>query len=215
MNIRDAYTHWSTTYDTMVNPVRDLDAVVTRQVLRDRRYRSIIEWGCGTGKNTPFLAEIGGQVNAIDFSEGMLAIAQEKVTANNVVFHTGDITTRWLFDDASTDLIVCNLILEHIADLSFVFAEAQRCLAQGGHFFLCELHPFKQYQGGQARFDGENGQVLVPAFLHHISDFTNAAAKNGLQMERLEEWWHHPDYTLPPLLISFMFSKLPHSKEML
>jgi len=182
---------------------------VTRQVLGDRRAHAILETGCGTGKNTVFLAEIGESVLALDFSEGMLSRAREKVPARHVTFAEADLTQRWPCEDRSRDLIVCNLVLEHIADLSFVFAEAARCLEPGGRLFACELHPFRQYQGTQANFQRDQGTTEIPAFVHNLSDFTQAARAHGLSLDDLNEWWHAEDQGLPPRLISFLWSSSP------
>lgn len=206
MSIRDAYTTWSATYDTQENATRDLDARVTRQILGGLRCRNVLELGCGTGKNTPFLAQIGERVQALDFSEGMLALAREKVQAGNVTFAVADITQSWPCADRSVDLIVCNLVLEHIEDLGFIFAKAARCLTPDGQFFVCELHPFRQYQGTQAKIAHTDGETRIDAFLHHISDFLSAASDAGLTLRRLDEWWPQPDRAKPPLLLSLLFN---------
>ncbi|NTU56864.1 MAG: methyltransferase domain-containing protein, partial [Anaerolineales bacterium] len=72
MDIQNAYNEWSDIYDTNANLTRDLDSTVTRSLLANRRFDSILELGCGTGKNTVFFAEIGGRVHALDFSQGMV-----------------------------------------------------------------------------------------------------------------------------------------------
>jgi ubiquinone/menaquinone biosynthesis C-methylase UbiE len=207
MDIQGAYNEWSGTYDSDENLTRDLDQKVTRDSLTDLRFESILEIGCGTGKNTPFLAQIGQAVHAVDFSEGMIEKAREKVQAQNVQFATMDISQKWIFDDQSFDLVVCNLVLEHIQDIVFVFAEAARTLQPGGRFFLNELHPFRQYGGGKARFQRGDETVEVEAFTHHISDFLNAASALGLGLVQLAEYWHTADENKPPRLISFLFEK--------
>ena len=58
MNIQDAYTRWSDTYDSDRNLTRDLDHRATRDALTGLRYQNIMELGCGTGKNTAFLTAI-------------------------------------------------------------------------------------------------------------------------------------------------------------
>lgn len=205
MSVRDAYTSWSTTYDTDVNPTRDLDHDATRATLGGLRVADAIEIGCGTGKNTALLAEIAAQVRALDFSEGMLAQAQAKVQAPNVAFTHADLTRPWPCADQSANLVVGNLVLEHIEDLGWVFAEARRCLRPGGRLFLCELHPARQYQGLQAHFSSDGGEVVIPAFVHHISDYLAAAEASGLTLRELREWWHTPDRLRAPLLVSFLF----------
>jgi ubiquinone/menaquinone biosynthesis C-methylase UbiE len=207
MNIQKAYNEWSETYDSDKNLTRDLDQKVTREELANLHFNSILEMGCGTGKNTSFLAQIGASVHAIDFSQGMIEKAQEKIKAENVRFSIANLTQKWPSEDETYDLIVCNLVLEHIEDLSFIFSEAFRVLEEEGRFLINELHPFRQYEGKKARF-GEGEEVTeIPAFVHHISDFLNAALNNELTLVKLNEWWHEDDQSKPPRLISFLFEK--------
>ena len=207
MKIQDAYNEWSDSYDSDINLTRDLDSKLTRELLTDLQANSILELGCGTGKNTSFLAQIGAKVEAVDFSQGMIQKAREKVKAENVIFSTMDITQAWKFTDLSFDLITSNLVLEHIRDLSFVFSEASRTLKSQGQFFINELHPFRQYDGKKARFQRDDETVEVDAFMHHISDFTNAATAQGLMLIKLNEYWHEADGGKPPRLVSFLFGK--------
>ena len=207
MHIQKAYNSWSATYDSDENRTRDLDQVVTEKTLANSYYKSILELGCGTGKNTIFLSQIGENVHAIDFSEGMISLAREKLKSCNVTFSLADITHPWHCDNASVDLVVCNLVLEHIKNLSFIFSEAFRVLVTGGHFFICELHPFRQYQGTQANFQTAHGTIEIQAFVHHISDFLNAARSNEFHLAEFEEWWHETDENKLPRLVSFVFKK--------
>jgi malonyl-CoA O-methyltransferase len=137
----------------------------------------------------------------------MLARAREKVQAANVTFTEADLTQPWPVEDNSADLVVCNLVLEHIEGLRFIFGEAARVLMAGGLFFVCELHPFRQYQGTVANFQREEGAILIPAYVHHISDFLAAAAENEFALASLKEWWHEEDAGKPPRLASFVFEK--------
>lgn len=207
MSIQAAYNNWAATYDLDRNLTRDLDQVVTRETLAHRRCRSILEIGCGTGKNTALLADIGGKVLALDFSQGMINRAKEKLPLDHVTFAVAGLTYSWPCDDQSVDLVVCNLVLEHIADLSFIFSEAFRALMAGGDFFICELHPFRQYQGIKANFKRDQETTVIPAFVHHISEFIRAAQSNKLTIESFNEWWHEDDQDKLPRLVSFLFKK--------
>ena len=207
MNIQDAYTRWSDTYDSDRNLTRDLDHRATRDALAGLRYQNIMELGCGTGKNTAFLTEAGQQIVAVDFSPGMLRQAKSKIKSAHVFFVVADLTKPWPCKDEAFELIVCNLVLEHIEDLDAVFAQVSRALKTGGQFFLSELHPFRQYKGTKANFRREDEAIEIPAFVHHLSDFTEAARTNGLLMRMMKEWWHEEDENKLPRLVSFMFEK--------
>src|SRR5438552_1446156 len=190
MNIQKAYTDWAATYDSDRNLTRDLDQLVTRETLGDLRCKSILEIGCGTGKNTALRAQLGERDQALDFSPAMIEKAREKLSLDNVRFEVADITQPWAFESHSFDLITCNLVLEHIRNLSFIFAEASRVLVEKGQFFVSELHPFRQYQGTQANFRRNQETIQIPAFVHHISDFIEAAAANKLVLAQMKERWH-------------------------
>ncbi len=223
MTIRKAYTAWAATYDSDRNPTRDLDRLVTSVTLAQKQYAAVLEIGCGTGKNSPLLARIAARLYALDFSEGMISQAKARLDSDpyhaqndNVLFGTANLTQAWPCAAQAVNLVVSNLVLEHIADLSFVFSEAHRVLTKPGYFFICELHPFKQYQGKKATFQQaaneqqSEQQTEIPAFVHHLSDFLAAAEQAGFTLGSLREWWDdadHIDHTLPPRLVSFMFEK--------
>lgn len=189
MSVQSAYQHWAHSYDSVVNPTRDLDALVMHEKFANRRFDRVLELGCGTGKNTPLLASVAGELTAMDFSPAMLEIAQAKVQATNVRFVVADLSLPWPLDGTGFDLITCNLVLEHVQDLLPVFAQAQQHLAPGGQFFVCELHPAKQYLGSQARFQHAGREHKIPAYMHHLSDYLAAAAASGMKMVELQEWW--------------------------
>lgn len=79
MDVKCGYDNWAVSYDDCLNPTRDLDKTVTMNALENFHFHSILEIGCGTGKNTNFLTKIGDVVNCIDFSDAMMQIAKNKL----------------------------------------------------------------------------------------------------------------------------------------
>ncbi|MDX1762503.1 MAG: methyltransferase domain-containing protein, partial [Christiangramia sp.] len=79
MSIEKAYDHWSSQYDSNKNKTRDLDGQVTRNVLGNLKFNSVLELGCGTGKNTEWLQTRANSILAVDFSEEMLTLAKKKI----------------------------------------------------------------------------------------------------------------------------------------
>jgi len=200
------YDEWSATYDTVVNPTRDLEKRACESLLGQHSFERVLELGGGTGKNTAWLASRAREVVSVDLSPEMQAVAREKVTATNVEFRIGDVTATWNFGNVF-DLITCSLILEHVEDLRHIFSEAARIVVPGGRFYICELHPFKQYSGSKARFEAKGGERILECFTHHVSDYTNAALISGFAIERIDEWFDGYDRTGMPRLVSFVFKK--------
>ncbi len=208
MSILKAYDDWSKSYDTDENLTRDLDGIITEKTFRDLHFNSILEIGCGTGKNTELLSKISEKVHAFDFSQKMILKAKSKIHSDNVVFTTSDLTKKWPSKNRSIDLVISNLVLEHINNLEFVFSEASRTLTERGKFFVSELHPFRQYLGKKANFTRGGETTKIESFVHNISHFINAADENKLKLLEIKEWWHPDDQNKLPRLVSFMFEKI-------
>lgn len=208
LNTLSAYDSWAASYDTVRNVTRDLDLDVTARLLRGQRFLLTVEAGCGTGKNTPFFASISDYVLALDFSAKMLALARERAPGPQVQFEQADLLHRWPCADAVASLVSCNLVLEHIEHLAHIFNEAARVLVDRGTFFVSELHPFKQYLGGQARFiNAQQIETRIEAHVHHLSDYLRAAKAANFALEHLQESWHADDTGAPPRLLSLRFRK--------
>jgi ubiquinone/menaquinone biosynthesis C-methylase UbiE len=170
-------------------------------------FDNVLEIGCGTGKNTVWLIEKAKMVTAIDLSDEMLAKAKEKITSHKVQFIQADITFPWRFIDKQYDLVSFSLVLEHIHNLDHIFNEASRSLKEGGHLYIGELHPYKQYSGTKARFDTDEGQQVVECFDHHISDFVQTAKKHGLVPVDLNEFFDNNEGTEIPRILAIILKK--------
>lgn len=207
MNTQQAYNTWAQQYDTNENRTRDLEGKALRTCLNDISFKNCLEIGCGTGKNTMWLAEKAKHITSVDFSEKMLSKAKSKITATNVEFIQADITKDWTFTNKKFDLISFSLILEHIQNLDHIFKQATSLLNPEGHIYIGELHPFKQYTGSKARFDTENGTQVTECFTHHISDFGQSAKKYGLSLVDVNEFFDEDKNEIPRIL-NLLFKKL-------
>lgn len=206
-----AYDRWSQQYDSDRNLTRDLDARVLRQSTRlELSGRRVLEFGCGTGKNTEYLAQQAAEVVAMDFSAGMLAVAKRRVPHSHVRFVQHDVREPWPVEDNSVDVVVGNLVLEHVEHLAAVYAQASRVLRNGGQLYLCELHPYRQWRGGQAHFTEQSSgdTVQVSAFVHSVGDYVNAAIDQQFHLTQLGEWLEDdaPEGAFPRLL-SLLFTR--------
>lgn len=206
MRIDAAYDAWAPSYDSQLNRTRDLDAQVARTLTPAGPLALLIEAGCGTGKNTGHYAGTSSAVLALDFSAGMLAIARERIGLAQVQFEQADLQAAWPCVPASADRVCFHLVLEHIADLVPVLGHAATALKPGGQLIISELHPARQYRGGQAHYlDAAGNPVPVTAHLHHLRDYLQAIAAVGLQLQAVDEHWHaQDDRQGPPRLLSLV-----------
>ncbi len=206
MKINEAYNQWAAQYDTNQNKTRDLDQKATIKTLESYSFDTVLELGCGTGKNTAWLLSKAKQIVAIDFSEEMLNKAKVKITDDRVLFQSDDLNKAWHVASDYFDLITCSLTMEHIKDMDSIFAQAYKKLKPNGLFFISELHPIKQYLGSKARFETNEGVVSLEVFTHHISDFIANAENNNFKLLELKEWFDD-GFQEYPRLVSFIFQK--------
>lgn len=207
MSIEKAYNSWANQYDTNENMIRDLDKKATIEILSKYNFKSVLELGCGTGKNTEWLIKKAEQIIGLDFSQGMLDKAAQKINDKKVKFKKADLNQDWDVQNDFADLITCSLTLEHIKNLDFIFAQASLKLKPNGKFFISELHPFKQYLGCKAQYETANGIEELEIYVHHISDYIDSAKKNEFKLVCLNEWFVNLNEDEIPRLISFLFEK--------
>ncbi len=207
MSIEKGYNIWANQYDTNENRTRDLDKISTVETLNKYDFESVLELGCGTGKNTKWLLEKAKRIIGLDFSQEMLNKAKEKISDERVIFRRADLTKSWEIDNEFADLITCSLTLEHIKNLNHIFNQANLKLKKNGLFFISELHPFKQYSGSKAKYETENGTKELEVYTHHISEYIDDAKNNGLEFVEMKEWFDENTKNGTPRLISFVFKK--------
>jgi ubiquinone/menaquinone biosynthesis C-methylase UbiE len=99
-------------------------------------------------------------------------------------------------------------VLEHIENLEFAFKEASRVVSEGGHVYIGELHPYKQYTGSKARFRSEQEEFVVECYTHHISEFTRLAVQNGFQIIELKEFFDNNDKNSSPRIFTLLLKRI-------
>jgi len=186
---RAGYDRWAACYDTDGNPLIALEEPQVDRLLGGVRGLTVLDVGCGTGRHAIRLARAGAEVQALDFSAGMLDQARKKPGAAGVNFRVHDLSEPLPFPAGTFDRVICGLVVDHIANLTGLFGEMLRVCRTSGWVVVSVMHPAMMLRGVQARFrDPETGQEVRPASQpHELSDYILAAARAGGVFDHLSE----------------------------
>ncbi len=150
MNFRENYAQY---YDLIYQDkdyVGEVNYILSLLSQVQPELESILELGCGTGKHAIILSEKGYQVDGIDLSPEMIAIANEQLRKNsqyidsNIKFKQGDLRTIQIEKKYDTVISLFHVMSYQTSneDLSAAFATAKAHLKPGGIFlFDCWYGP--------------------------------------------------------------------------
>jgi len=106
-------------------------------------YKSILDLGCGTGRNSNYLADAGNNVIGIEISKTALSIAKERARDLNldVDYRLGDIGEEYEIKDNSIDLVLDVTSSNSLNEKGrgIYLNEVNRVLKKGGYFFVRAL----------------------------------------------------------------------------
>ena len=136
---RARYDRLAPIYDLMEAPIERFSFHRWRQRLWSQvRGQRILEVGVGTGKNMPFYPP-GAQVTAVDLSEKMLALAQERARRLDLEVGLLPVDVQHLdFPDDSFDVAVATFVFCSVPDPVLGLKELARVVKPGGQIILLE-----------------------------------------------------------------------------
>src|SRR6185295_8206465 len=110
------------------NLLMEMEEEAVRGLLGEVAGRRCLDLGCGSGRYLRILAEAGAaRVLGVDLSFPML----ERARSGGFGVARAE-AARLPFADASFDVVVCGLVVGHLAALDPLVSEARRVLAEGG-----------------------------------------------------------------------------------
>jgi ubiquinone/menaquinone biosynthesis C-methylase UbiE/DNA-binding transcriptional ArsR family regulator len=123
------------------------DATVEAAILDlagERRYRSMLDLGTGTGRMLQLLANDGVErAVGIDNSHSMLAVARanlERAEVRRVDLRQGDVYSP-PFEHGTFELVVIHQVLHFLDDPARAVREAARLLSPGGRLLIVDFAP--------------------------------------------------------------------------
>ncbi|NKB71024.1 MAG: methyltransferase domain-containing protein [Candidatus Latescibacteria bacterium] len=123
------------------DPAKEQTVVAILSMLGDVADVKICDLACGEGFFSRLLAARGAQVTGIDLSANLLAHARRQSTEMPIRYLLDDAQQLTSVPDGSFDIVICNMALMDIEDLTATFHTVNRISAGGGLFFFGILHP--------------------------------------------------------------------------
>ena len=178
-NARKSYNIMSRWYDLFTSSEKRFTDIGT-QMLDIQPNETALEIGCGTGHSLVQFASRGGQVIAMDISEGMINAArkrmQNKVWERNVEFCQAD-GVSIPFSDGQFDAVFLSFTLElfDTPDIPKVLSECHRALKPNGRVGVVALA--KQETTAVRIYEWFHR--LMPSFIDCRPIFLEAALKKS------------------------------------
>ena len=189
--------------------------------------RLTLDVGCGEGRVTRDLRDLGHQVIGIDSSETMIAAAREADPgAEYLVADAAALP----FPDGHADLVIAFMSLMDVDDMAGAVAELARVLEPGGRLAIAVVHPINSGHDID-REHPDDGLVLTKDYFDRryyrdevehaglrmtfesrhwtLEDYFEAIARAGLRVEALREIPDpaHPRWSRYPLFLHLRAAK--------
>lgn len=197
------YSIWAKDYDSWPS-VRGF--LAEKALLNDLEHlgkKQILELGCGTGNISIPLAEKGAEVTCVDYSKPMLEVLKMKMSKNlNIKIINENILNFNL--KGKFDVIIMNMVMDHIEDLKTVFKKVKSWLKNDGIFYLTDALYFPEIKiPSKQKMAILENKYLVDHFVHPESEIKNLAEENKLKI--LDSKKIYVDES-----VKFIFDKKPH-----
>lgn len=171
-------------------------AQTSLELFREREVRTVLETGCGQGRDTFLFAEDGFQVTALDYSQNAVLDVQEKMASSTCAKHIDlqcfDIRRPLPFEDESFDAFYSHMLMcmeLTTAEIACALSEVHRVLKPGGLAVYSVRSIFdRHYRAGEHL--GEDLFEVGKLAVHFFSEEKirgMASGFNIIQMNRMEE----------------------------
>lgn len=175
---------------------RHVEWPATRSLLPDLDGIRLLEAGCGAGDYTEYYVEQGAEVVAVDATAGAVERTRDRFDDAPVTVTQADLTEPLSFlDDESVDLVVSQLVLEHVPDWGPVFREFARVLRPDGRFVFSTGNPLSGWvtpDDAENYFETEGltqdwGEMQPRNYRRPLAAHLNPLADAGFAIERFLE----------------------------
>jgi len=178
---------WEPVYKKEGDLYKDVQPKIKKyaKIFKKNKYETVLDLGCGTGRNTIYLAQQGFFVYALDASKTGVAITRKKaqeLRLTRIKYKVADMR-KTSYPDNYFDAIVCIFVLSHglLKDNEDAVNEIYRILKPEG-MLVTEFMSVKDKTCGKGKKIEENtylgGMEDDPHMMHHY--FTKEEIKRTL-----------------------------------
>ena len=193
MNDTDAYRQTKLAYEKSAEQlikhwdntaVRERDInLIFRLAKKDKP--TILELGCGPGRDAAFMVQKASQYSGIDYSSKLIKVAKDRVPEGTFIL--GDITTAVFPQPVDIIIAFASLIHLNEAQIKLVFEKAATSLSAGGIFYIST----KEGTGTVIKSDNFGERTF---YLYSLSDLQKFASEHfetvyeGIEHVRSQNW---------------------------
>jgi malonyl-CoA O-methyltransferase len=143
------FSRYARYYDRYCN-MQNLSASGLIDRISPRKFKRILDIGCGTGNYTKRLREFypDARITAIDISQDMVDIAREKLNGADIRFIVGD--AEKLEINGEFDFITSNACFQWFDNLALALLEYKRLLRRDGVLLFSVFGPLTFYELGES-----------------------------------------------------------------
>jgi SAM-dependent methyltransferase len=139
--------------------------------------RRTLDLGCGEGRFSRDLTQMGHRVVGLDVSPSMLDAAHD--AAPHIPVCLAD-AARMPFADASFDLVIAFMSLQDVDDAWSAIGEAARVMEPGGRLCLAVVHPFSS--AGRFETEAPDSAFRVDISYLDVSYLEDTVVREGLEV---------------------------------
>lgn len=183
----EAYDLLASHYDNQgFNAVEAFADELQREFLTSLKHqKTVLDFGCGTGRNIPILKTMVNEVIGLDASPNMLAQLKQKYPEVKTFCTTED--GGMPFKQNTFDLIFCTLTLGYVKQTQLLFHEWNRVLKPGGHIILIDLHPTLNQEGKSRNFKKGNKKIVIDSQAHSKEQLDSHFIPLGWRIKNYKE----------------------------
>ena len=162
------------------------------EALGDVSGKSVIDIGCGEGRFSRLLSEMGAAVTGVDLTEALIERARS-VGSKRETYLVGDAEDLEGIADESFDLAVSYIVLVDLLDYRRSIREAYRVLRPGGKFVVCNVHPMRTASKSIVGWIRDSsGKLFYP-----VDNYTEEGEREFL-------WWGGPFINMHRTISSYV-----------